>query len=200
MTKRRIAIILLIIAAAIAALGASCVLIINAHVKSNAAGRIVAADSDDVIDADAILVLGAGIKKDGSPSDMLADRIKVGVSLYEAGASDVLLMSGDGARKGYDETATMKRVAVEAGVPESDVVCDTLGLSTYESILRARDEYGAKRIVVVTQEYHLYRALYIADRLGVNAVGVSADLRPYRGQTYRELREILARVKDFMMH
>ena len=200
MTKRRIVIILLIIAAAVAAVGALCVLIINVQVKSNAAGRIVSADNDDVMGADAILVLGAGIKKDGSPSDMLADRIKVGVSLYEAGASDVLLMSGDGARKGYDETATMKRVAVEAGVPESDVVCDTLGLSTYESILRARDEYGAKRIVVVTQEYHLYRALYIADRLGVNAVGVSADLRPYRGQTYRELREILARVKDFMMH
>ena len=200
MTKRRIAIILLIIAAAVAVVGASCVLIINAHVKSNTAGRIVSADSGDVMGADAILVLGAGIKKDGSPSDMLADRIKVGVSLYEAGASDVLLMSGDGARKGYDETATMKRVAVEAGVPESNVVCDTLGLSTYESILRARDEYGAKRIVIVTQEYHLYRALYIADRLGVNAVGVSADLRPYRGQTYRELREILARVKDFMMH
>ncbi len=200
MTKRRIAIILLIIAAAVAAVGALCVLIINVQVKSNAAGRIVSADNDDVMGADAILVLGAGIKKDGSPSDMLADRIKVGVSLYEAGASDVLLMSGDGARKGYDETATMKRVAVEAGVPESDVVCDTLGLSTYESILRARDEYGAKRIVVVTQEYHLYRALYIADRLGVSAVGVSADLRPYRGQTYRELREILARVKDFMMH
>ena len=200
MTKRRIAIILLIIAAAVAVVGASCVLIINAHVKSNTAGRIVSADSGDVMGADAILVLGAGIKKDGSPSDMLADRIKVGVSLYEAGASDVLLMSGDGARKGYDETATMKRVAVEAGVPESNVVCDTLGLSTYESILRARDEYGAKRIVIVTQEYHLYRALYIADRLGVSAVGVSADLRPYRGQTYRELREILARVKDFMMH
>ena len=200
MTKRRIVIILLIIAAAVAAVGALCVLIINAHVKSNAAGKIVSADSGDVMGADAILVLGAGIKKDGSPSDMLADRIKVGVSLYEAGASDVLLMSGDGARKGYDETATMKRVAVEAGVPESNVVCDTLGLSTYESILRARDEYGAKRIVIVTQEYHLYRALYIADRLGVNAVGVSADLRPYRGQTYRELREILARVKDFMMH
>ena len=200
MTKRRIVIILLIIAAAVAAVGALCVLIINAHVKSNAAGKIVSADSGDVMGADAILVLGAGIKKDGSPSDMLADRIKVGVSLYEAGASDMLLMSGDGARKGYDETATMKRVAVEAGVPESDIVCDTLGLSTYESILRARDEYGAKRIVIVTQEYHLYRALYIADRLGVNAVGVSADLRPYRGQTYRELREILARVKDFMMH
>ena len=191
---------MLIIAAAVAAVGALCVLIINAHVKSNAAGKIVSADSGDVMGADAILVLGAGIKKDGSPSDMLADRIKVGVNLYEAGASDMLLMSGDGARKGYDETATMKRVAVEAGVPESDIVCDTLGLSTYESILRARDEYGAKRIVIVTQEYHLYRALYIADRLGVNAVGVSADLRPYRGQTYRELREILARVKDFMMH
>lgn len=200
MTKRRIAIILLIIAAAVAVLGVSCVLIINAHVKSNATDRIVPADSGDVMGADAILVLGAGIKKDGSPSDMLADRIKVGVSLYEAGASDMLLMSGDGARKGYDETATMKRVAVEAGVPESDIVCDTLGLSTYESILRARDEYGVKYIAIVTQEYHLYRALYIADRLGVSAVGVSADLRPYRGQTYRELREILARVKDFMMH
>ena len=175
-------------------------LFINEHVKSGADGRIVAVSDAADMNADAILVLGAGIKKDGRPSDMLADRIKVGVELYGAGASPLLLMSGDGARKGYDETATMRDVAVGAGVEESAIICDTLGLSTYESVLRARDVYGFRRLIIVTQEYHLYRALSIADALGVEAVGVSADLRPYRGQMYRELREILARNKDFLLH
>ena len=75
---------------------------------------------------------------------------------------------------------------------------DHAGFSTYESIYRAKDIFEAKKVVIVTQEYHLYRALYIANQLGLEAYGVGADPRQYVGATYRELREILARDKDFI--
>jgi vancomycin permeability regulator SanA len=106
-------------------------------------------------------------------------------------------MSGDHGREDYDEVTVMKRFAVEAGVPEEDIFQDHAGFSTYESLWRAREIFGAERVVIVTQEYHLYRALHLAEQLGLEAVGVSADLRPYRGQILRNGREMLARVKAF---
>ena len=129
---------------------------------------------------------------------MLADRIACGVALYENGTSPKLLMSGDHGRADYDEVTVMREAAVQAGLPKDDVFMDHAGFSTYESMYRARDVFGAKRIVVVSQEYHLYRALYVAERLGLDASGVSADLRPYTGQQAREIREVLARNKDFL--
>jgi DNA repair protein RadC len=124
---------------------------------------------------------------------MLADRIAQGVALYENGTSPKLLMSGDHGRADYDEVNAMREMAVQAGLPADDVFMDHAGFSTYESMYRARDVFGAKRIVIVSQKYHLYRALYVAERLGLDAYGVSADLRPYAGQEARELREVLAR-------
>ena len=144
---------------------------------------------------DCILVLGAGLRPDGSPSDMLHDRVAVGVDLYHALEGVPLLMSGDQTGD-YNEVAAMKALAVSLGVPEIDIFLDAKGYSTYESILRAKEIYGARRILIVTQEYHLYRAMYLAEALGVEAYGVSADLRTYRGQFKREAREILARFKD----
>ena len=92
----------------------------------------------------------------------------------------------------------MKEFAINEGVPSEDVFMDHAGFSTYDSIYRAKEIFKAKNIIIVTQEYHLYRALYIAESLGLNAYGVSADSRKYAGQTSRELREILARDKDFV--
>ena len=106
-------------------------------------------------------------------------------------------MSGDHGREDYDEVNVMKSYAVENGVPDSDVFMDHAGFSTYDSIYRAKAVFEADSIIIVTQKYHLYRALYIAERLGVNAVGVSADLDDYSGQLKRDLREIAARDKDF---
>ena len=143
-------------------------------------------------------MLGCGVHPDGRPSDMLADRIACGVALYENGTSPKLLMSGDHGRADYDEVTVMREAAVQAGLPKDDVFMDHAGFSTYESMYRARDVFGAKRIVVVSQEYHLYRALYVAERLGLDASGVPADLRPYTGQQAREIREVLARNKDFL--
>ncbi len=155
----------------------------------------------EIYGVDCIIVLGAKVKGDGTPSDMLRDRLDVAISLYKAGVSGKLLMSGDHGSVGYNEVGNMKKYAVEAGVPEEDIFMDHAGFSTYETMLRARDvfltEAYYKRVIVVTQEYHLSRALYIADTLGLDAYGVPADLHTYRGQWKRDAREILARVKDF---
>ncbi len=184
---------------ALAAVCLVAVFAIDAHVRSSAESRIVTADETARLDGiDCIVVLGCGVRPDGQPSDMLADRIAQGVALYEKGASPKLLMSGDHSRSDYDEVNTMRNVAVEAGVPADDVFMDHAGFSTYESMYRARDVFGAKRIVIVSQRYHLYRALYVAERLGLDAYGVAADLRPYAGQEARVVREIRARVKDFL--
>ncbi len=159
---------------------------------------IIAPDAlPDNLQFDCILVLGCGVKDDGRPSDMLADRLKRGVALYQSGAAPKLLMSGDHGRAEYNEVGTMKQYAIDAGIPSTDVFMDHAGFSTYESIYRARSIFGVQRILIVTQEYHLPRALYIAKSFGLQAYGVAADYRTYRGQTMRDIREILARVKDF---
>jgi len=170
---------------------------INLVVYFSTREKIVDYDSELLSDADCVLVLGAGVREDGSPSHMLEDRLKVGVDLYLNNVCDVILMSGDHGTKGYDEVNTMKQFAIDLTVPSEDVFMDHAGFSTYESLYRARDVFGAKKIIIVTQEYHLYRALYIAASLGIDAVGVSADLRPYSGQSLREIREVVARGKDF---
>ena len=146
---------------------------------------------------DCILVLGAGVR-DGSPRPMLQDRLDYALKLYNDGVAPKLIMSGDHGRKEYDEVNIMKEYAIERGVPSEDIFMDHAGFSTYESIYRARDIFKVKKMVIVTQEYHLYRALYVANRLGIEAVGYASDPRQYAGQLYRELREILARDKDFV--
>ena len=146
-----------------------------------------------------ILVLGCGVKKNGDPSDMLHDRLKTGIALYQAGVAPRILLSGDHEHDDYDEITVMKRVCLEAGVPEEAILCDRYGLSTYDSVVRAFVQYGVERAVIVTQTYHLYRALYISEKLGMECVGIDADIRRYRLQWYRELREVLARCKDFYM-
>ena len=148
---------------------------------------------------DAIVILGAGVRPGGVPSDMLRDRLEVGNELYFAGYSDKMLMSGDHMGRDYDEVSVMKRYATEAGVPSSAVYLDHAGLSTYDSIWRLANIYGAKKVLLVTQSYHLPRALYLANAFGIEAYGLSADLRPYRAQIYRDLREILARGKDIVL-
>lgn len=179
-------------------LGLSAVCVINAIVKGTAEGRILTPEQASLLeDVDCILVLGCGVRDDGSPSAMLYDRLRRSVELYELDTAPKLLMSGDHGREGYDEVDAMKTFAVEAGIPSENVFMDHAGFSTYESMYRARDVFQAKKIIIVTQEYHLYRAVYIARSLGLDAYGVSSDYRDYAGQTVRNAREILARVKDF---
>ena len=153
-------------------------------------------EAAELENTDCVIVLGAGVRN-GSPTPMLRDRLITGISLYKSGAAPKIIMSGDHGREDYDEVNVMKSYAVENGVPDGDIFMDHAGFSTYDSIYRAKAVFEADSIIIVTQKYHLYRALYIAERLGVNAVGVSADLDDYSGQLKRDLREIAARDKDF---
>ena len=128
---------------------------------------------------------------------MLEDRLLQSIELYGNGFSDRLLMSGDHGRKEYDEVNVMKQFAIDRDIASEHVFMDNAGFSTYESLYRARDIFETERIIIVTQKYHIYRALYIADQLGLEAYGVASDPRRYAGQDIRDLREIAARVKDF---
>lgn len=171
---------------------------INSHVKLAAGDRILSIDAAAKLrDVDCILVLGCGVWHGGVPTPMLADRLERSVELYESGASGKLLMSGDHGRKDYDEVNVMKEYAIDAGIPSENVFMDHAGFSTYESIYRAKAVFKAENMIIISQSYHLYRALYIAKGLGLKAYGVGSDQREYAGQEYREAREILARVKDF---
>ena len=173
---------------------------IDFYVRSSTKDRIISPENaSSVSDADCILVLGAGIRTDGSPSPMLQDRLNTGIALYQNNAAPELLMSGDHGRKKYNEVQPMKDIALDQGVPSEDVFMDHAGFSTYDSLYRARDVFQARKVIIVTQKYHLYRALYIARSLGLDAWGVSADTRRYRGQSQRDFREILARDKDFFV-
>lgn len=171
---------------------------INAHVKAvGGAGILTHEQAIALEDVDCILVLGCGVRDDGTPSDMLRDRLRRGVALYEDGAAPKLLMSGDHGREDYNEVQAMKDYAVAAGIPSEDVFMDHAGFSTYESMYRAKEIFGAEKVLIVTQDYHLYRSIYIAEQLGLDAYGVGCDYETYYGQTWREVREVLARVKDF---
>lgn len=195
-TARNVFVVLVILGV----LGLTAVLGINAWVKHSVADRILTEEAAaQLADVDCIVVLGCHVRSDGSLSDMLEDRLKCGVKLYELGAAPKLLMSGDHGREGYDEVDAMKHYAVDHGVPSEDVFMDHAGFSTYETVYRAKEIFGADKILIVTQEYHLYRALYIAEALGMEAWGVSASYRQYGGQAGYDLREILARNKDFLM-
>lgn len=146
--------------------------------------------------ADCVLILGAGVK-DGKPKPMLRDRLLTGIELYKSGAAEKIIMSGDHGRADYDEVNVMRAFALEQGVKAEDIFLDHAGFSTYDSVYRAKNIFGAESIITVSQKYHLYRALYIAKKLDVKAAGVSADLNPYGGQLKRDIREIIARDKDF---
>lgn len=171
---------------------------INAIVKASVKDRIVSPEEAAELEGvDCILILGAGVWEGGRPSPMLEDRLLQGIELYQAGASDRLLMSGDHGRKDYDEVNVMKQFAIDTGIPSENIFMDHAGFSTYESLYRARDIFEADKILLITQEYHLYRALYVGSELGLEVYGVASDPRIYAGQSSREAREVLARVKDF---
>lgn len=174
------------------------VLTINGIVIGKTKDKIISEEkAKSLSDVDCILVLGCGVKSNGEPSDMLEDRLLRGIEVYNLKSAPKLLMSGDHGQPEYDEVNTMKNFAIQKGVPSTDIFMDHAGFSTYESIYRAKEIFGAEKVIIVTQKYHLYRALYIAEKLSVEAYGVSSDYRKYIGQTPREIREVLARNKDF---
>ncbi len=184
---------------------------INNHVVNTQKEKILYAINEDKnqlteaegrslkeLSADCIMVLGAGIKDDETPTPMLKDRLDTGIMLYELGAAPKLLLTGDNGTVGHNEIHVMLNYVKDAGVAEEDIFCDHAGFSTYDSMYRAKEIFGVKNLIVVTQTYHEYRSLYIAEKLGLSAAGVASDQMTYAGQSVREMREILARVKDFL--
>jgi vancomycin permeability regulator SanA len=171
-------------------------LAIDNYVKNNGSRYI--ANENDVPKSDAILILGAYVYPNGIVSTMLNDRLTVGFELYQRGKAAKLIVSGDHGKFSYDEVNAMKKFLIDKGARNEDVFMDHAGFSTYESLYRARDIFQAKNIIIVTQQYHLMRAVFIARELGLKAYGVAADRQDYGivMEKYK-LREIAARDKDF---
>lgn len=149
-------------------------------------------------DVDAIIVLGAGIKNDGSPSDILNDRLETAIEIRNYINESKLIMTGDHGKKNYNEVKTMKNFAVRNDVEEKDIFMDHAGFNTYDSMYRAKKIFGVKKAIIVTNEYHLPRALYIANKMGIEAYGVASDKRRYYFMDVYKKREILAQVKAFI--
>ena len=178
-------------------IGAFLPFLINAIVLNSTSKYIITKEATASLNADCIIVLGALVWDNNRLSDMLEDRVIIGTELYKLNAAPKMLMSGDHGRIEYDEVNAMMNYALTKDVKIDDIFLDHAGFSTYESMYRARDVFKAKKVIIVTQKYHLYRAVYVARALGLDAYGVSSDLRPYNGQKSNEMREFLARTKDF---
>jgi len=171
---------------------------INYYVERVGAKYIYAEQNVPI--ADAVLILGAYVFPDGNLSDMLRDRVTVGYELYNNGKVPKIIVSGDHGRKDYDEVNAMKSFIISRGVAGQDIFMDHAGFSTYESMYRAREIFQVKKVIIVTQEYHLLRAVFIARELGLEAYGVMADKHDY-GQVMAVygIREMAARNKDFWL-
>ncbi len=194
LTRKRIMLVL----GGLALVAAAVIVILNAVVVGAAAPYIHAiGDTDSETPADCVLVPGAMVYSDDRLSFILQDRVDYAIQLYEEGQAKRLLFSGDHGQTDYDEVNAMKDYAVAQGVPEDDIFLDHAGFSTYESLYRARDVFEVKSVIIVTQQFHLSRAVYVARELGLEASGVNSNPRRYGNETKDALRESLARVKDF---
>lgn len=171
-------------------------LLVDQYVRRTSAKYIL--DPAEVPEAEAIIVLGAYVFPDGTVSYMLNDRLVEAEELYKRGKAEKILVSGDHGREHYDEVNTMKDFLKDRNIPDRDIFMDHAGFNTYESIYRARDVFQVRKVIIVTQEYHLARAVFIARELGLEAYGVASDRHDYGGvMTVYGLREIAARNKDF---
>lgn len=146
----------------------------------------------------AALVLGARVWESGEMSDIFKDRTQTALNLYNDGKVRKILVSGDHGQEDYDEVNAAKKYLLENNVKAEDIFLDHAGFDTYDSLYRAREIFKAESLVVVTQDFHLPRALYIANNLELEACGQSADIRSYRGEGARERREFLAKIKAWL--
>ncbi len=194
-TRRRLLWILVAVSVLVVALALA--VLVPDLVMTRSARRHIVAGPQDAPAAEVAIVLGARVYPDGTPSPMLADRLATGVELYKVGKVDKLLMSGDHGTTTYDEVNVMLRYCLDRGVPDEDVFTDHAGFDTYDTMYRARDVFKVTDALVVTQDFHLPRAVYIARSLGLDATGVVADIQPYTNEWRFALREWPARVKAF---
>lgn len=185
--------LLAIITLSLVLMCSSFVVSVNAYVKDSGDDTFVTVQQAAKLDnVDYIIVLGCFVEEDGTPCDVLKDRLDTSIELYKAGVAPKIIMSGDHSCDKYNEVGAMKQYAVERGVKAEDILMDHSGFSTYETMYRAKEVFGAHKAVIVTQEYHLYRCVYIARELGIDAYGVASDY------IMSPAREVLARCKDFI--
>lgn len=199
-----------IIVSVLVIIGFSAMMINNYVVKTSKDSIVKEAEDTDFsltkeeskalekLDAQCIIVLGAGIKDRETPSEILKTRLDTGIKLYKDGYAPKLLLSGDNGTKYHNEIHVMLNYAISQGVPSEDIFCDHAGFNTSASMYRAKKTFGVKRAIIVTQNYHEYRAIYIGDKLGIKVLGVSAEQRSFKNQWLREIREVVARNKDFI--
>ena len=179
-------------------LGVGALTFVGINLRVAQVGKKAIVKPDQAPQAQAILVLGAYVYEGGDVSGILRDRLLAGLELYRQGLAPKILVSGDHGQDDYDEVNAMRKFLEQRGVPSEDIFMDHAGFDTYDSMIRARDVFEVKSVVVVTQEFHLVRALYIARSLGLEASGVCSDLSRYPSEGYLRQRELLARIKAFL--
>ena len=148
--------------------------------------------------AECAIVLGAGVNADGTPGEFLRKRLDTAIELYNDGLVDKLLLTGDNGQVEYNEVGSMRDYVLEAGVPSEDIFMDYAGFSTYESMYRAKAIFQVETAIVVTQRYHEFRSLYIAQKQGIQVQGYCADAVHNDGDKFRIVREMLAMDKDIV--
>lgn len=189
-----------IIALCVFIVGISAFAAINIYIVSYAKPYIISEEDARSLNKDCVIALGAQVYSDGTPCHQLYDRVQIASEIFLEKAGKKLLLSGDSQKpEKYDEISAMKKVAADFGVSEADMLGDPLGLNTYSSMERLKDVFGCSSAVIVTQEYHIYRSVYIARKMGIEAYGVCSDPREYATIVYNEARESLARIKAFYM-
>jgi SanA protein len=185
---------ILLISLAIALIGVLSIAVINKYVYSQTAGKIQKSMTEIPVEEPKRvgIVFGARVGDDRQPSNSLYDRVLTAVELYRSGRVKKLLMSGDRQGDNYDEPAAMKKLALELGVAESDIVLDNDGKRTFDTCYRAKEVFEIQKAVLVTQDYHQPRALYLCNSLGVDSIGITANRRIYDNERYFNFREFFS--------
>ena len=186
---------LILIFFAIGLIGLLTIYLINNRIQSQAVGKLQTSITQIPVENPPRIgiVLGAKVWESGEPSNVLYDRVVTAVELYRAGRVKKILMSGDNPTETYDEPTAMKATAVKLGVPENDIILDFAGRRTYDTCFRAKEIFAVQKAIIVTQEFHQARALYLCNNLGVNSIGITADRRKYEGERYWAFREFFSR-------
>lgn len=173
------------------------IIAVNLYEIINSKKQILKDENTKIENIDCLLVLGAGILNNERPTLMLKDRLDKSIELYKKGIATKIIMSGDHSSENHNEVIIMKKYAIERGISSEDIFMDHAGFCTYDSIYRAKEIFGVKKMIIVTQKYHLYRSIYIANFLGIKSYGIKSDARIYTKMPYHLVREMLARCKNF---
>ena len=172
-------------------------LFINIFIKLKTKKRIKNI-GEEIPDVDAIMVLGCRIRKNGYPGILLKYRLDKAMEAYRSGYAKKILVTGNHASDEYDEVNSMKNYLKAKGIPSEVIFMDHAGFTTYESMYRAKYVFDVKKMIIVTQLFHLYRSIYISQKLGIETYGMSAEERLYKGKNKQHIREFLSRIKNFI--